>query len=119
HPRQVRTQLIDGVRLSRPRPQPLNPLSQLVDDLLEQFLEQVFLVLEIEIERAACDAGAGNDVRDIGPVISLASKDALGVAQHLRASGLAFHRAFSVRNLQSSSGYRAVSNPPRACYETL
>src|SRR5258708_39982113 len=93
HSRQVSTQLIDRVRLARTRAQPLNPGRQLADRLLEQLLEQIFFVLKIKIERATRDAGAGNDVRDIGPVISLASKDALGVAQHLRASCLTFHRA--------------------------
>src|ERR1700720_192898 len=92
HSRQVRAQLIDRVRLAWSRTQPLNPGRQLADRLLEQLLEQILLVLKIKIERATRDAGAGNDVRDIGSVISLASKDALGMAQHLRASCLTFHR---------------------------
>jgi hypothetical protein len=47
--------------------------------------------LEIEVEGASRDARAGDDIGDIGPMVALARKYPLGMAQHLSAPSLSFH----------------------------
>ena len=62
--------------------------------MFQEFLEQVFLILEIQIESAACDASACDNVRDIGAMITLAREDSLRVAQDLGAAFTTFHLKF-------------------------
>src|SRR5579871_237748 len=89
HPLEILAQLVDRIGLVRAQAQ--NAPRQLGQHLRQQFLEQVFLVLEIEIEGAASDAGARNDIGDVGPMVALAREYSFGVAQHLGAPGLSFH----------------------------
>src|ERR1700683_2534093 len=93
HPPQIGAELIDRGCLIGSYFQAHNPGRKFRDHLLEQFLEEVFLVLEIEIEGAACDASACDNVRDIGAMIALAREDSLRVAQDLGASFGTFHSA--------------------------
>src|ERR1700691_6233474 len=62
-------------------------------NLAEQFLEEFSLVLKVEVEGASCDASAGDDISDIGPMVAFAREYPLGMTQHLGAPGLSFHYA--------------------------
>ena len=52
---------------------------------VDQPLEQVFLVLEIDVERALRDAGLGGDLVHAGRLEAEAHEAALGAIQNLRA----------------------------------
>jgi hypothetical protein len=55
--------------------------------------------LKVEVEGASRDAGARDDISDIGPMIAFAREYPLGVAQHLGAPSLSFHLRKSLGEL--------------------
>ncbi len=114
---QIVAQLLDRVGFAGSDAQALDAAGQLGQDLLEQFLEEVLLVLEVEIEGAAGDPRARDDVGHVGAMISLAGEYPLRVAQHLRAPGLTFHRDNPCRRPEANARARHCQTAHRAAVD--